>query len=171
MSTDNQRKRLSDLKFLMLKIKSKAQELGVWVENPSLEQATSIFTTCMEHMPALRSTDETSSRRSYQICWRSHVNNLRTYQRAAESHTDAAPAPGPASAAPAPAPGPAAPAPARARARARAPAAAPAAHAPARAAPAPAALAAAGPSLSSPVGRVTNNRHGQFSHQYIRQRR
>ena len=93
LSTPNKKRRLTDFRFLMQKLESRASELpqwkpyvqdGRWVKQPSSEEATQMFQETKDAIALPVSTASGRKRkRAPQMNWRSYVNELRKKDQAA----------------------------------------------------------------------------------------
>jgi len=79
----NSRKRLSDLKFLMSSIGSRAQELECWHESPNMQQVIQMYTRVVESDDSIVSFTSTNKRkrRVDQLKWPTVVKDLRKRSR------------------------------------------------------------------------------------------
>ena len=73
----NLRKRLSDARFLMMKIESKAQELELNLNNINAGDAAAVFDQCKEVLNIPNSTSQGRDRRTGQLKWTTIVKHFR----------------------------------------------------------------------------------------------
>ena len=84
LSDRNQRKRLSDLKFLMKELVQRAKDRQIWPEDDSqlsLESANHIYNQVKSAIPAPDYTAGGRRRRPGTATWRTAVDTLRIYKR------------------------------------------------------------------------------------------
>jgi hypothetical protein len=74
----DQKKRLSDLRFIMRLIEEKAQERDLMVhERPTIVDANAIFYACKDVTLIPAETEKNRRRRREQLTWRTVVNLIR----------------------------------------------------------------------------------------------
>jgi hypothetical protein len=78
MNSKNKKKRLSDMRYLMLDIEDKAKLLNIYEEKPSSVQAANIYRSCKETVQAMPvQLKNGRKRRIGQLGWRTVVNIMR----------------------------------------------------------------------------------------------
>jgi hypothetical protein len=77
LSTSNKQKRLSDMKWLMLKIEDNAKQLGITLPCQSEEEAISLFERCCSAVELPKTTKTGLKCRRGQVTWLSAVDILR----------------------------------------------------------------------------------------------
>ncbi|POM68001.1 Hypothetical protein PHPALM_15891 [Phytophthora palmivora] len=77
----NTRKRLSDFRFVMMKIESISRQQTTYRSNPSLHQARQLLSKAMDLLPIEEQAQRKYTRRKEQLQWSTVVNLLRRYKR------------------------------------------------------------------------------------------
>ncbi len=76
-----QKERFSHLRWLMGEIESEAKRAKVWVDSPSVEQATEVFQATMTHLGLPTKSPKGRKRRVQDLNWGTVVNSLRSVRR------------------------------------------------------------------------------------------
>ncbi|OWZ00338.1 hypothetical protein PHMEG_00028489 [Phytophthora megakarya] len=87
LPSTNTRKRLSDFRFVMLKIEAVNQQNGTYHNNPSLDQAREMLRSAMTLLRIGDQTECSYTRRKEQLLWSSVVNLLRRHCRLGRVNT------------------------------------------------------------------------------------
>ncbi|KAF1785185.1 hypothetical protein GQ600_13558 [Phytophthora cactorum] len=81
LPTIRARKRLSDFRYVMIKIENIARRQQTYVDNPSLLQARQMLSAAMSELPVHDRTQRNYTRRSEHLQWSTTVNILRKQSR------------------------------------------------------------------------------------------
>ncbi|KAG6956754.1 hypothetical protein JG688_00011263 [Phytophthora aleatoria] len=81
LPTIRARKRLSDFRYIMIKIENIARKQQTYVDNPSLLQARQMLSAAMSELPMHDQTQRNYTRRSEHLQWSTIVNILRKQSR------------------------------------------------------------------------------------------
>ncbi|KAG6951961.1 hypothetical protein JG687_00013298 [Phytophthora cactorum] len=81
LPTIRTRKRLSDFRYVMIKIENIARRQQTYVDNPSLLQARQMLSAAMSELPIHDRTQRIYTRRSEHLQWSTIVNILRKKSR------------------------------------------------------------------------------------------
>ncbi len=81
MPTKNKRKRLSDLRRLMMRIEQAMEDRGLADSNPTPQSSARIFELCKDAVGVEDTTGRGRQRRSDQLVWITVISTLRTHQR------------------------------------------------------------------------------------------
>lgn len=76
-----QKERFSHLRWLMGEVESEAKRAKVWVDSPTVEQATEVFQATMPHLGLPTKSPKGRKRRMQDLNWGTVVNSLRSVRR------------------------------------------------------------------------------------------